>query len=268
MAAGIDTITVKVGGEDLPARFGGVLKDCTATVIELEKGKLPQTVAFPAQGKLARLEPFWAVSASELAGMDVRTECSRWVDKQQGYADQWYMAAERPLPSGSWLVERQGNLVGFLGQARHESDRLEPYLLGREQGRYRPYRSAYSMMRQRPSAAAGASYGYPGDTRLFDAAEMAKMLRDLPANYDPHIRHLDKDEQKRRVWLGVEYTAPDKEMIKQMNLREPTQDGRIGLVVNRVYSGSPGGRDGPGGRRYPAQDRRAGNAVADRAGRR
>ncbi len=239
MAAGIDTITVKVGDEDLPARFGGVLKGCTATIIELEKGKLAQTVAFPADGKLTRLEPFWAVSASELAGMDVRIECSRWVDKQQGYADQWYMTAERTLPSGSWLVDRQASLVGFLGQARHESDRLEPYLLGRGQGRYRSYRSPYAMMRQRPSARAGASYGYPGDTRLFDATAMANMLGNLPAGYDPHIRHLDKDEQKRRVWLGVEYTAPDKEIIKQMNLREPTQDGRIGVVVNRVYAGSP-----------------------------
>lgn len=239
LAAGIDTITVKVGNEDVAARFGGVLKECAATIIELEKGKLPQTIAFPADGKVTRLEPFWAVAANELAGMDVRTECSRWVDKQQGYADEWYAAAERPLPSGSWLLDRQGNLVGFLGQARHESDRLEPYLLGREQGRYRPYRAASTMMRQRPSARAGARYGYPGDTRLFDAAEMAKMLGDLPASCDPHIRHLDKDEQKRRVWLGVEYTAPEKEMIKQMNLREPTQDGRIGVVVNRVYPGSP-----------------------------
>ena len=239
LAAGIDTITVKVGNEDVPARLGGVLRECAATVIELEKGKLPQTAAFPADGKVTRLEPFWAVSASELAGMDVRTECSRWVDKQQGYADQWYAAAERPLPAGSWLLDRQGRLVGFLGSARHESDRLEPYLLGREQGRYRQYRAASSMMRARPSARAGARYGYPGDTRLFDAAEIAKMLGDLPAGYDPYIRHLDKDEQKRRVWLGVEYTAPDKEMIKQMDLREPTQDGRIGVVVNRVYPGSP-----------------------------
>ncbi len=244
MVAGIDTITVTVGNENLPARFGGVLKDCSATVIELEKGKLPQTVTFPATGRVARLEPFWAVSASELAGLDLRAECSRWVDKQQGYADEWHATPERSLPSGSWLLDREGDLIGFLGQARHESDRLESYLLGREQSRYSPARAAYAMARGRPSARAGARYGYPGDSRLFDAAEMAKILSDLPANYDPHVRHLDKDQQKRRVWLGVEYTTPDKEMIIQMNLREPTQDGRIGMVVNRVYAGSPAARMG------------------------
>ncbi len=244
LVAGIDTITVRVGEEDLPARFGGVLQECAATVIELEKGKLPQTVAFAADGKVARLEPFWAVYASELAGMEVRIESNRWIDKQQGYEDKWYVAPERTLSSASWLVDREGRLVGFLGQARHESDRLEPYLLGREQGRYRsyPFRASLSFSsssRPRPSARAGARYGYPGDTRLFDAAEMARMLKDLPAGYDRYIRHLDKDEQKRRVWLGVEYTAPEKEMIKQMNLREPTRDGRIGVLVNRIYAGSP-----------------------------
>jgi hypothetical protein len=76
MVAGIDTITVKAGDESLPARFRGVLKECSATVIELEKGKLPQTVPFPADGKIARLEPFWAVTAHEMAGMEVRTECA------------------------------------------------------------------------------------------------------------------------------------------------------------------------------------------------
>jgi hypothetical protein len=244
LAAGIDTITVRVGREDVPARFGGVLKDCAATVIELEKGKLPQRVAFPADGQVARLAPFWSVYAAELAGMDVRTECSRWVDKQQGYEDKWYAAPERPLPPGSWLLDRQGRLIGFLGQARRENDRLEPYLLGRGQGRYNPYRASFALGRPRPSARAGARYGYPGDMQLFDAADMARMLANLPGNYDPHVRHLDKDEQKRRVWLGVEYTAPDKEMVKQMDLREPTQDGRIGVVVNRVYPGSPAAQMG------------------------
>jgi len=64
----------------------------------------------------------------------------------------------------------------------------------------------------------------------------------LPDNYDTRIRHLDKDQQRRRVWLGVEYTHLDKEMVKQMDLRDQTQDGRIGLMVNRIYPDSPAAR--------------------------
>ncbi|MEN6337915.1 MAG: hypothetical protein ABFE01_26985, partial [Phycisphaerales bacterium] len=239
LVAGIDTIAVRVGDQDVPARFGGVLKDCAATVIELPEGKLPHVAAFSADGRLARVEPFWAVYAREMGGKDVRTEFTRWIDKQQGYADLWYPTVERSIPAGSWLVDRDGNLVGFYGDSRHENDRLEPHLLGMDEDRYRSFGPA--MMRSQMAAMMGSSrpYGYAGNTRLIDAAEMARTLADLPANYDPLVKHLAKDEQKRRVWLGVEYTAPDKEMIKQMGLRQPTQDGRIGLMVNRVYEGSP-----------------------------
>jgi len=242
--AGIDTITVTVDDENLPARFVGVLKDCSAMVIELEKGKLPQTTPFPADARLARVEPFWAVYARELAGKDVRMEFTRWIDKQQGYADLWYPTAERAVPTGSWLLDRMGNLIGFCGEARHEHDRLEFYLLGADQDRYRPYGPSSAMRARMMAMMNAAAARYASNARLIDAAEMAKMLTDLPAHCDPHIRHLDKDEQKRRVWLGVEYTGPDKEMIKHMGLREPTRDGQIGLMVNRVYEGSPAAKMG------------------------
>jgi len=240
LVARIDTITVMVNDEDVAARFVGVLQDYAGTVIELEKGKLPQTTAFLAERRLSRIEPFWAVCAQDLAGKDVRTEFSRWIDKQQGYADLWYRTTERPIPEGSWLLDRNGRLVGFYADARHESDRLEPYLLGLNRDDYGPYGPSYSMRsRFVTMVGSGIRRGYASNTCLIDAAEMAQILGDVSAHCDPHIRHMDKDEQKRRVWLGVEYTAPDKEMIKQMDLREPTQDGRIGLMVNRIYESSP-----------------------------
>jgi S1-C subfamily serine protease len=99
-------------------------------------------------------------------------------------------------------------------------------------------------MRSRRAVMPALSPDYAGDTRAFEATELAKSLAGRPQSCDPHIRHLSKDEQKRRVWLGVEYTAPDKEMVKQLGLRQPTRDGRIGLVVNRVYPGSPAARLG------------------------
>ncbi|MBN1509782.1 MAG: PDZ domain-containing protein [Sedimentisphaerales bacterium] len=237
-AAGIDTITVKVGDEQVPGRFGGVLKSCSATVIELEPGKLPHTASFAADGRLARTEPFWAVYVRELGGMDIQTEFNRWIDEQQGYADLWYPVMERPMQAGCWLLDRRGNPVGLYSQERHEEDRLRPYLLGRQSSRYAQFAMAPSL-RGRRIAIPGWSPSYSSDTRVFESAELSGLLNDLPGSYDPRIRHLSKDEQKRRVWLGVEYTAPDKEMVKQLGLRQPTRDGRIGLVVNRVYPGSP-----------------------------
>jgi len=242
MVAGIDTISVKVDGNSVPARFGGVLQPCGATVIELAEGKLPRAVTIPADGRPVRIEPFWAVFVRELAGMDVQVEHSRWIDEEQGYADLWYPVMERPLLAGSWLLDRNGTLVGFFGDARHEHDRLQRYLLGRQSERYPSYAALSARVRR--SLGPDWRFASRTDTRIFEAAELAKILGNLPENYDPHIRHLSKEEQKRRVWLGVEYTMPDKEMVKQLDLRRPTEDGRIGLVVNRVYAGSPAAKLG------------------------
>ncbi len=112
--AGIDTIAVKVGDESLAARFGGVLKQCSATVIELEAGKLPHIMDLSAAARLTRVEPFWAVSVRELGGMDVEAEFNRWMDERQGYGDEWYPAMDRPLQTGCWLLDHQGRLVGSL----------------------------------------------------------------------------------------------------------------------------------------------------------
>lgn len=241
MVAGIDAISVRIDGRQVPARFEGALKECDAMVIRLEEGELPRTATFAADAAVARVKPFWSVSVREMAGKDVRVQYSRWTEKRQGYADRWYPVLDRSVRTGSWLVDDRGQLVGLCARMRHEDDRLRPYLLASRYGSYRGpgYYSEYM------SGAMGyESYGRASTTKLFEGAEMARILDDLPAGYDRHIRHLSKDEQKRRVWLGVEYTGLSKEMVKQMDLREPTEDGRLGMMVNRIYPGSPAARAG------------------------
>lgn len=239
---GIDTIVVKVDDKKIPASFGGVLKQCSVTVVELQEGRLPQAIAFSPNGKIVQTEPFWAVFVHELAGMEVLVEYTRWIDKVQGYADKWYPTSQRSIPLNSWLLDRQGRLIGFYGNARHEHDRLVPYLLGKDYRRRISYTSSSGEISR--STTSRRRYSYGSDYRLFEADELAQILDNLPNNYDEHIRHLSKDEQKRRVWLGVEYTQLSKEMVKQMNLRDQTEDGRIGLMINRVYPGSPAAKLG------------------------
>lgn len=242
MVAGIDTISVEVDDRHVSARFDGALAQCSAMVIQLEEGELPRTAAFAVDATVARIEPFWGVSVREMAGKDVRVRYSRWLDKRQGYADQWYPVLDRSLRVGSWLVDRQGRLAGLCGRMRHEHDRLKPYLLP---DRYGSYRSpSYFASEYMGDGMGYEPYRQGSTTKLFEAAELTRMLDDLPASYDEHIRHMTKDEQKRRVWLGVEYTALGKEMVKQMDLRDPTEDGRLGMMINRVYPGSPAAREG------------------------
>jgi S1-C subfamily serine protease len=235
---GIDTVSVKAGDKSLAARFGGVLKSCEAMVFELQEGKLPRSAPFAADARVARTEPFWSVGVRELAGKDVSTDYARWVTKEQGYAEKWYPVIDRSIPSGTWLVDREGRLVGLLGRGRQELDRLRPYLAP-DDSRYGNVPVSVRRGLTVSLSSLARAYAAEEETRMFDAADLASALSNPADNYDSHIRHLTKEEQKRRMWLGVEYTRPSKEMVKQMNLRSQTQDGRIGLVVNRIYRGSP-----------------------------
>jgi hypothetical protein len=240
---GIDTISVKIDEKQVPARFCGVLTQCNAMVLELQEGRLPQTTTFLADGKLPRFEPFWAVFVRELAGKNALVEHTRWINMEQAYADEWYPVSQRSIPVNSWLIDRQGRLIGLFCEARHEYDRIIQYLLGSQYNRFRGYRSSPNQMRRSKGPQLRYEYGSE-DIRLYEGVQLADMLSELPANYDTRIRHLDKDQQRRRVWLGIEYTHLDKEMVKQMDLREQTQDSRIGLMVNRIYPGSPAARLG------------------------
>ncbi|KPK73026.1 MAG: hypothetical protein AMJ79_15390 [Phycisphaerae bacterium SM23_30] len=242
MVAGIDNIKIVTAEETLTGTFEGVLRRCEATVIEITAGKLPQVVSLSDADKLVRTKPFWTVFVRELAGKDLSIDYNRWIEKTQGYADQWYRRPERPLRRGSWLLDGQGRLAGLFTRARHELDRLKPYLMGEEMDLFRS-----DWRYQIQQALRGISYSYVSeveDQTIFEADELAEILNDLPANLDPFIRHLSEQEQKERVWLGVEYTRITKEMAEQMQLRKQTEDGRVGLMINRVYADSPAARLG------------------------
>ncbi len=240
--AGVDTIEVQIGTSYYPASFCGVLKDIEATVIEINpeaaKKPIPHCVDLNSLGTLSRYQPFWTVFVRDLAGKDFWIEPCRWVTREKGYQDKYYRTPENSVRRGSWLLTANGELAGLYTGARMEYDRFRSYLIGENHHFFGGNRIQYGSI----------SGNYFNDdenpTRLFDSPSLANILKDCSNHFDPHIRHLDKDEQKRRCWLGVEFAEVTKEMAIQMDLRKKTYDGRIGLIVNRVYPDSPASQIG------------------------
>jgi hypothetical protein len=234
---GIDSISIKAGDSYLPAKFSGVLKDCDVTVITIiDDGKLENVLKISPDVELVRGQPFWTVLVRELAGRDLVIDYNRWIDKRQGYESRLYPVMENPAANGSWLLDRNGRFAGIYTAQRHPFKRILPYLTGHNEysdtARIRFGRIVNSFL-------SGYYASDDENVHIYSSAFLASVVSNLQANLDSHIRHKTKDEQKRRVWLGVEFTAIDKETAKQMNLRKYTEDGRIGLLVNRVYAGSP-----------------------------
>lgn len=242
MVVGIDAISVEIGDESVPASFGGVLKQFSGTVFVLGEPKLPDVVTIDPQVMLPRCVPMWTVHARELAGKDLVINYNRWLRKQRGHANKLYRALARASAGGVWLLDEQGRLAGIYSSARRNYQRLMPYLKGEDHTFYDEDMMPF-MMGQRFSRRWRGPSGIM-DMQIFDTAALTEILKDIPANYDEHIKHLTKEQQKERVWLGVEFTAITKEMAKQMDLRKQTQDGRIGLMINRVYANSPADKMG------------------------
>jgi hypothetical protein len=218
-------------------------KEYEAAVIEVNEPGLADAAKIDPAVTLARAEPFWTVFARELAGKDLVIGYNRWIRKSRGYANKFYPRVENDIRNGSWLIDKTGRLAGLYVNARRGHERILPYLMGEE---YAYFSAAEMSLGQRMSGVSARSYyyGHDSETELVTCDVLAPIVANLEAHYDPHIRHLSKDEQKRRVWLGVEYTGLSKEMAKQLNLRKETHDGRIGLMINRVYAGSPAAKMG------------------------
>jgi hypothetical protein len=243
LVAAVDTIAVEVKDEYREAKFGGVLKEMEGTVIDLNDTELPEVLVIDSELRVERVEPFWTVFARELVGKDLVIGYNRWTQKSKGYENKLYRRVEHEMRNGSWLLDKEGRFAGVYTGARREYQRVLPYLMGESHAYFGAGMMGFGRMIH------GAMRSWRGrssgtETQVFDASMLASIQADLPAHYDSHIKHLSKDEQKRRMWLGVEFTGVSKEMAKQLDLRRQTEDGRIGLMINRIYPDSPAARMG------------------------
>lgn len=76
------------------------------------------------------------------------------------------------------------------------------------------------------------------DFKPLPAAELASVLAE-PSAFDPALKPLSKDEEKRLVWLGVEFQKLTPDLARASSAELKTRGGEIGLLVSHVYPGSP-----------------------------
>ena len=242
LVEGIDSISVMVSDKYEDAKLGGTLKECQATIVEVNEPKFDSVVDIKEDVGLKRGQPFWTVFVRELAGRDLVMDYNRWLWQRQGYENKYFPIMENSLQAGCWLFDKNGQFAGLYTAAKHPCQRIIPYLKGESSEYYAYSNMPFGRFVQRFSR--GFSFYGGEDTRIYNTAFLVSIIKDMSSHYDKFIRRLTRDEQKRRVWLGVEFTSVDKETAKHLNLRKFTQDGRIGLMVSRVYPNSPAAKMG------------------------
>jgi len=221
-AARIESILVTIGQDKKPARFVGAFKDFGGFLLELTEGQLP---AFwqPADRPVPRRNQVLLTVEAEpkLGGVKLTIRHNRWISRRRGYEGRYYEQLMEPVKPGTLVLTPDLKLVGMVMRQRKEGEELRMYQ------RMASASSAFMTM------ASGADY------TLFWTRGFASALTEPVAHFDKRIRQMTKDEQERRAWLGVEFTRLSADLAKQLKVEKPTRDGKIGLLVNHVYDGSP-----------------------------
>ncbi len=136
----------------------------------------------------------------------------------RGYGDRRYLTLERSVPPGAVLLDASGQVLGFSTQLNPEDQEKD---LSRSRRRSR---SRFPVM-----AVLFCEVGQP--MTLLDTADVSVMPQ-------------EEVEAKRLPWLGVEFEGLNKGVAELLEVSASTRDGRRGLIVTRVYEGSPAQKAG------------------------
>jgi hypothetical protein len=137
----------------------------------------------------------------------------------RAYGDRRFLATENEVGAGAFLRDLEGRWIGFAAV-------LDPA----DQER--------SLAPERPSRERSP---YPAVAVLFRETGGPAALATAP---DTRVMPQEEAESRRSPWLGVEYDEIDEGVAELLGVSGPTRDGRRGLVVIRVYDGSPAARAG------------------------
>lgn len=218
----VEKISVRVDGKWEPARFVAALTDFDAMVIELPGGGLEPPPALERTAGVQVMRPFVFGAVRELLGeVAAQARDGRCLRRELGYGDRLRLAA-REVPPGALLFDSAGRLAGICVRERRVRDLAT--LAGQQSGR--------------------AMYYIREMQDLVPFGRLAPALADPAAHALPTWRPMDRQEERRLVWLGVEFDPIDRELARRLGIEKPTRGGTLGLMVSTVYPGSPAERLG------------------------
>ena len=221
----IERIEAKINGKDVPCQLLGAIKTARAMILKLEEGTLPAVAQLADNQTIPWVVPLMSAGFREKYGaVDVQVFPDRCIGRTRAFGGVFRYRTRRYNRGAAMLLDDRGRVLGghLVERPPHETIRhIREYGLSR----YGGSRSG-------------------GEMALFTGAELRKMLTTDPKKLDQRIRAMTKERQHRRPWLGVEVSAMNKELAESMDIREPTRDGKLGLVVGVIYPNSPAAKLG------------------------
>jgi len=212
----LERIEATVSGERRPCRFAGALKELGAILVEPEGWTPARSIDLAHAGRAGGVAPdelFLSARIDHSTGRRrVRIAHDRLAGWKECFGGRVRMDSYQEPKEGTAAFALDGRLLALA-----LSDRLPPGENGNRGGFDGPF--------------------------FVTAREILEAL-EAPDAFDPALRPLTRETEKRLVWLGAEYQKLTGELARVHSAEVPTKGGRIGLLVTHVYEGSPAARLG------------------------
>jgi S1-C subfamily serine protease len=229
----IEDISVVEDGKPHPATFVGLFRGFGGMIVRAEglqtHAGLVRDGQAPPRGQL-----FYTATFEDKFGRSrIKLDYNRLFRTERGLAGEARIQPRKRIKTGSFLLDFDGRVIGVATLDKKEEDFDE---VAAESSRDRyfyagRYRAGYTPEHLR---------------RLIFFSEIEAMLANPAAHFDARAVPMSKKEEKKLVWLGVEFQEMTKPLSESLGVQERdlTNDGRRGLVVTELYSGSPAARAG------------------------
>lgn len=213
---------------EIEGEFKGAFKDLAAFLIGVKGDiSLKNASELFTFDNLKPYQPYISLHCEKKFG-DKYVICNhfRCFDKTKTKQNKYKWNFYGEISRGDFILTQEGKIVGIFVKEREKDEEIKQYQKIRS-SRYERYFSDEH------------EFTPGGDENIIAFANIKEALTAPEKHLDPMIKPLSREEEKEKVWLGIEYMPMTKELAKNLKVEKFTKDGEIGLLVNLVYKGSP-----------------------------
>lgn len=229
----IEDINVIDEGKSYPATFVGLFRGFGGMIVRAEGLKTRPGVVREGQAPPRGQLLFTATFEDRFGRSRIKLDYNRLFRTERGLAGAPRLQPRKRIKTGSFLLDFDGRIIGCATLDKKEEDFDE---VAAESSRDRyfyagRYRAGYTPEHLR---------------RLIFFSEIEPLLANPAAHFDARAVPMSKKDEKKLVWLGVEFQEFSKGLAESLGVQERdlTNDGRRGLMVTELYAGSPAAKAG------------------------
>ncbi|HVE43113.1 MAG TPA: hypothetical protein VNM14_24775 [Planctomycetota bacterium] len=229
----IEDINVVEDGKSHPAAFVGLFRGFGGMIVRAEGLKTESGIVRDGQAP-PRGQLFYTATFEDKFGRSrIKLDYNRLFRTERGLAGAARIQSRKRIKTGSFLLDFEGRVIGVATLDKKEED-IDEVAAESSRDRYfygGRYRAGYTPEHLR---------------RLIFFSEIEAMLANPAAHFDARAVPMSKKDEKKLVWLGVEFQEMTKPLSESLGVQERdlTNDGRRGLVVTELYAGSPAAKAG------------------------